>query len=216
MPEIKSQKIYVQYGCGLSAPSQWINFDVSPTLRIQNTIVLGMLLRKHLNTKFPSNVKYGDIITGLPIADMSCDGIYCSHVLEHLSLTDFRIAIQNSYRLLKKGGIFRCVVPDLEYSVKEYLRILSAGDHSASLKFMNETLLGINIRPRGLRGFISSFFGNSRHLWMWDHASLTEELLQGGFSEIRKCKFNDSIDEMFKYVESEGRFQNAVALECRK
>jgi hypothetical protein len=28
-------KIYIQYGCGLSAPKEWTNFDVSPTLRIQ-------------------------------------------------------------------------------------------------------------------------------------------------------------------------------------
>ncbi|CAO5043555.1 MULTISPECIES: hypothetical protein [Microcystis] len=26
---------YVQYGCGWSAPSQWRNFDASPTLRFE-------------------------------------------------------------------------------------------------------------------------------------------------------------------------------------
>jgi hypothetical protein len=69
---------YVQYGCGLSAPAEWINFDVSPTLRIQKIPILGGLLKGRLNTRFPDNVRYGDIIKGLPVADNSCDGLYCS------------------------------------------------------------------------------------------------------------------------------------------
>ena len=41
------------------------------------------------------------------------------------------------------------------------------GEKLASLNFMNRTALGMKERPRGLKGFFSSFFGNSRHLWMW-------------------------------------------------
>ena len=37
------KKKYVQYGCGLSAPNEWINFDVSPTLRIQKIPIIGSL-----------------------------------------------------------------------------------------------------------------------------------------------------------------------------
>ena len=99
-------KIYVQYGCGLSAPKEWINFDVSPTLRIQKTPILGSILKSKLNVTFPSNVLYGDVIKGLPIDENSCDGLYCSHTLEHLSLQDFRQAIMNSFKILKKGGNF--------------------------------------------------------------------------------------------------------------
>ena len=68
-----------------------------------------------MNTSFPSNVKYGDIIKGLPVEDNSCDGLYCSHTLEHLSLQDFRIALKNSYKILKKGGIFRVILPDIKH-----------------------------------------------------------------------------------------------------
>src|SRR5262245_22988509 len=30
-----TQALYVQYGCGLSAPDDWLNFDASPTLWLQ-------------------------------------------------------------------------------------------------------------------------------------------------------------------------------------
>lgn len=209
-------KNYVQYGCGLSAPKEWTNFDVSPTLRLQKTPIVGTVLKSKLNTTYPSNVLYGDIIKGLPIDDNSCDGLYCSHTLEHLSLKDFRLALSNSFSVLKKGGIFRCIVPDLEFSARSYINDLDSGNNSASLNFINNTLLGIKERPRGLKGFLSSFLGSSHHLWMWDSKSLSEELKNVGFTQIRECKFNDCEDEMFKYVEDVGRFENAVAIECRK
>lgn len=210
-------KIYVQYGCGLSAPKEWINYDASLTLRIQNMPLIGTILKSRLNVVFPSNVQYGDIIKGLSIGDNSCDGIYCSHVLEHLSLEDFRLALNNTHKALKKGGIFRCVVPDLEYSAREYLYLLDNGDKLASVKFVGaSTLLGVEKRARGIQGFLSSFFGNACHLWMWDNKSLAEELRKVGFNQIRVCKFNDCEDEMFKYVENSERFEKAVSIECIK
>jgi hypothetical protein len=211
------RKVYVQYGCGLSAPKEWINYDVSPTLRIQKIPIIGIFFKRLSNTVFPSNVQYGDIIKGLPIAKDKCDGVYCSHTLEHLSLQDFRIALKNTYTILKKGGLFRCIVPDLEYSAREYINMLERNEKSASIKFIGaNTLLGTEKRQRGLKGFITNFWGNSHHLWMWDSKSLSEELSNAGFKQIRTCKFNDSDDEMFKYVEDLTRFENAVAIECRK
>ena len=40
------KKIYVQYGCGLAAPKEWMNFDGSPTLRVQQIPIIGALLKK--------------------------------------------------------------------------------------------------------------------------------------------------------------------------
>lgn len=209
--------IYVQYGCGHSAPQEWINFDVSPTLRIQKTPILGTLMKSALNTTFPENVKYGDIVKGLPVKDNSCDGLYCSHVLEHLALDDFRKALKNSFKILKTGGTFRCIVPDLEAYTREYLENINKGHHSASLTFMAEkTLLGVQSRPKTLKARVGSMFGNSHHLWMWDKYSLAEELKKAGFKNIRDCKYNDSTDPMFSHVESEDRFTQAVAIECTK
>ncbi len=214
--ELINEKIYVQYGCGLSAPDEWLNFDASPTLRINKTPIIGSLLKKKVNTIFPNNVLYGDITKGLPLEVNSVDGIYCSHILEHLSLEDFRIALQNTYRIMKKGARFRCVLPDLEYTAKNYLDELSRGVNNASLDFIRTTKLGLERRPKGIKGFATSFFGNSQHLWMWDAKSLLSELKRIGFSEIRQCEFNDSGDVMFNYVEDQARFLHSISFECKK
>ncbi len=211
------QNLYVHYGCGLDAPNEWINFDASPTLRIQRVPFLGKILEKKLNVVFPPNVKFGNIVKGLPIAENSCAGVYCSHTLEHLSMQDFRKSLKNTLNILQKGGIFRCVVPDLEYAANLYLEQLKSGDANASIHFIgNTTLLGIDDRPQGVKGLLTTFLGNSHHLWMWDAASLKKELANAGFTSVRTCAFNDSEDLMFKYVEREGRFVNAVAIECKK
>ncbi|HEX6859864.1 MAG TPA: hypothetical protein VF138_06660, partial [Caulobacteraceae bacterium] len=63
-----SPKLYVQYGCGLSAPDGWLNFDASPTLRLQRLPLVGRLLTRG-RVRFPEAVRYGDITRGLPLAD---------------------------------------------------------------------------------------------------------------------------------------------------
>jgi predicted SAM-dependent methyltransferase len=131
-------------------------------------------------------------------------------------LDDFRIALANSYKLLKKGGTFRCIVPDLEFIARTYLQNLEKGNPLASIAFVKDTILGIEKRPRGFKGLVNSYYGNSHHLWMWDHQSLAEELKKAGFINIRPCSFHDSEDEMFKHVENQSRFINAVAIECKK
>jgi SAM-dependent methyltransferase len=204
--------MYVQYGCGWSAPLGWRNFDASPTLRFERLPLIGRLYTRN-QSRFPNNVEYGDIVKGLPVPADSCKGVYCSHVLEHLSLRDFRIALRNTKTILQPGGIFRLVLPDLEWSVKRYIENAS---NEAAVEFLKETALGHEKRDRGLRGLIATWLGNSRHLWMWDYKAISSELENVGFVEIRRAFFGDSPDPFFKAVEDVGRWTNGLGVECRK
>lgn len=107
---------YVQYGCGFSAGDGWLNFDASPTLRIEKIPFFGKIASVALSgnsDRFPESVRYGDIRKGPLVPAGTADGIYASHVLEHLSLVDFRKALANTYLMLADGGVFRLIVPDL-------------------------------------------------------------------------------------------------------
>jgi hypothetical protein len=99
---------------------------------------------------------------------------------------------------------------------KSYINALGTGDSNASINFMRATFLGVENRPKGLRNILRFLWGNSRHLWMWDKASLLLELKNAGFANIRQCEFNDSSDKMFEYVEDKERFINSIAFECSK
>jgi predicted SAM-dependent methyltransferase len=201
---------YVQYGCGWSAPNSWKNYGASPTLRFERLPLIGKLYTKN-QSRFPENVEYGDIVKGLPIPDEECDLIYCSHVIEHLSLVDLRKALKNTYCKLRVGGIFRFVLPDLEYHIKKYIDDPSA---DAALLFMKETYLGKE-RSRGLKNFVL-WIGNSHHLWMWDYKSIERELRDVGFIKIRRAQFGDSLNHKFKDVEDKSRWDNCLGVECSK
>ena len=190
-------KKYLQYGCGFSNPTGWENYDSSPTLRIQRTPIIGKIMKSSLNVVFPKNIKYGDIVNGLNVSKNTYDGIYCSHVLEHLSYYDLKKTLKNTYEYLKPGGIFRMVLPDLEFLCREYVNEVNKKNPKSSLRFMNDSLLGVTERKRGLKQTLINMLGNSKHLWMWDYYSLSEELKEVGFLDIRRCEFNDSVDKMF-------------------
>lgn len=210
--------LYVQYGCGLSAPTSWTNFDASPTLRVQKIPVIGNALAKKVQGfTFPDNVRFGNIVTGLPLADNSADAVYCSHVLEHLTIQEFRKALVQSHRILKPKGIFRLVMPNLERLVHQYLENQKLIPAEASIKFMENTgTVPVEVRNRSFLASLKRQYANSLHLSLWDAASTRNELLRAGFSEIREAQFNDSELECFKAVEDESRFQHALAFQCSK
>lgn len=205
---------YVQFGCGWTAPEEWTNFDASLTLKWERIPILGRYTKNARH--FPANVKSGDIVKGLPVPDESCQGVYASHVLEHLTLEDFHEALQNTYRILQEGGVFRLVVPDLEWSAREYVTRLDRGDPTANAFFLNETTFGVQHKERGLMGLVRKLFNTSTHLWMWDESAIKEALEQHRFRQIRRCRFGDCEDPMFSLVEAPSRFENAVAMEARR
>lgn len=201
---------YVQYGCGLCAPAQWINFDASPTLIVERLPVIGRLLRI---TGFPPNVLRGDIVRGLPVPEGSSKGVYASHVLEHLTRSDLETALANTLRMLRPGGVFRLVVPDLEARARRYLSMI--GDPAAADWLMRSTMLGKERRPS-----FREKVGRSAHLWMWDFNSLAAALRHAGFGDIRRASFGDAADPMFALVEERGRFVDGdlveLAIEARR
>ena len=113
----------VQFGCGLSNPEGWLNYDSTPTLfirRIPLSIQIAKTARKiigtrkarisgNLNNIISNNAIYGDIIKGLPCESNSVDILYASHVLEHLPLKEFRMSLAECLRVLKPNGVFRAV-----------------------------------------------------------------------------------------------------------
>jgi predicted SAM-dependent methyltransferase len=87
-------------GCGSVFHSSWINLDISPC----SPDVIGWDFRK-----------------GIPYPDSYFDVCYSSHVVEHLTTSEAIILINEVFRSLKSGGIFRVVVPDLENIARNYI-----------------------------------------------------------------------------------------------
>ena len=196
----------VQFGCGTCTPKGWRNFDASPTLRLQRIPIIGPILTTG-TARFPSGVEFGNVVQGLPLTSGMAKAVYCSHVLEHLSFDELPKALRETHRILVSGGIFRGVLPDLEFHAKAY--VADASERAAE-RFMEETLLGIKSRGSGITRLLETGFGNSQHLWMWDYKGLVRELEHAGFKHIRKAVLGDSQEKAFCSVEEVGRWQNCL------
>lgn len=210
--QANSSNDLIHYGCGLSAPAGWRNFDGSPTVRAKRLPVIGALLSR-VGAPFPANVEFGDITRRMPVPDGSARLVYCSHVLEHLPLAGLRAALRETFRMLKSGGTFRLVVPDLEVLIDAY-KASDADD--AAIKFVSDTLMGQEDRPAGTGGMLREALGNSPHRWMWDYKSLAAELRGAGFVGVRRAQFGDNPDPALAAVEDESRWLDCLGIECRK
>jgi hypothetical protein len=205
---------YVQFGCGLCAPTTWTNFDAGPAFWIEKNLpILKPILLSRGYPDYPANIAYGDVIQGLPLAASSVRAVYASHVLEHLTLEELRRTLRNVHTYLQPGGTFRFVLPDLGYLIQAYT---SSTEPTAASRFMRESLLGVESQPVGLNKLGRMMFGRSAHLWMWDEKNMAFELAEAGFTDIRRAQFGDNPDPHFRDVEDEGRWTNCLGMECRR
>jgi len=215
--EIRSQPgadRYIHFGCGLCAPATWRNFDAGPAFWIERHLpVLKPALLARGFPDYPRNIEYGNVIKGLPVAPASAAAAYCSHVLEHLALDEFRTTLRNVFTYLQPGGTFRFVLPDLEALVRAYA---NSSDAEAASRFMRESYLGADSQGKGSSRLLRMLFGRSAHLWMWDEKNMTQELAAAGFTSIRRARMGDNPDPHFADVEDAGRWENCLGMECRR
>jgi SAM-dependent methyltransferase len=213
-------KLYVQYGAGSKSIPGWLSFDASPTLRLQRLPIIGRLMRRKLNCIFDDEIRYGNIVSGLPVKDGVVDVVFCSHILEHLALSDFYSALANTYRILKSGGKFRVIVPNLRLDVEDYLSSYNSPSDGgyASIDFFKSMHVGKLARAKSLVNFIEEYISNSQHLWMWDDKSLYMALKQAGFVDIKPFVEGegDPFDENIVLPEQPHQFERGIALQCMR
>jgi len=83
----------------------------------------------------------------LPFDDLSIKGVYSSHCLEHLTASEVVKLLQESYRILKPGGIIRITVPDMDKMFDFY-----ESTDASNIKSFKEK---VNNKGAGLWGFDS-------------------------------------------------------------
>ncbi len=93
--------------------------------------------------------------------------IYSSHMLEHLSFVDARKALERWFDLLAEGGVLRLAVPDMEAVFAHYFYW------------------------KNMKELKSALWGSQRHEFDfhkcgWTQESLTEELIDVGFTNVKK------------------------------
>lgn len=143
---------YVNLGCGAKYVRGMVNID-------------GNLFRK--------KDMWLDVTLGLPFGDNSVQGIYSSHLMEHLSIQRARRLLTECYRVLTAGGALRLVVPSLEYAIQMYIQ-----GKPAMLPDWPDPYSSIGGR------FNNLMLCRNQHLTLFDFTLLEELLKDAGFSLV--------------------------------
>lgn len=113
----KKYSNYLNFGCGYRYHPEWTNIDMAKT---------------------GSDVIVANLLKGIPYPDNTFDFVYSSHNLEHYPKSKAQNVINDCYRVLKKDGIIRIVVPDLEQKARLYLYAIekaSSGDKNWAMNY---------------------------------------------------------------------------------
>ena len=213
-PNLESEWLHL--GCGLVAPTNWLNVDGSPQVIFARRPWLKRLLlnsgvypRRQAEIPWPSNILGLNLCEPLPFKDERFTAIYSSHTFEHLYRNDALSLVKECHRVLKSGGICRIVVPDLNFAIQKYIQNFSIeGINNAADQIMDE--LGFYPRSvkRGIVGLYYNLTSFHNHKWMYNAKSLKYLLSEGGFVKVTNpMPFEGQLPEL-DLIESPSRVMN--------
>lgn len=200
--------VKVNIGSGLTVAEGWINIDASLNAFFSKwpRFVLDVLYNVSGAKQDYSRGKYCNILKNhvfvchnvkhcIPFPEESVDYLYSSHLLEHLLKQDASKLLREAYRVLKKGGVIRICVPDLEHAIALYQK----GKKEQALKYFFTT---------SKAGYFS------RHQYMYDADLLKQLFKEAGFSDTEICSYRQG--KTPDIVVLDNRPEETLYLEARK
>lgn len=204
---MKQIDLKINVGCGPSGQIRGFdNIDNSPNIIISKIPFLKKILYRcgliaeHQYKSDWSDVIKCDASRGLPYSDQSVNKIYTSHFLEHIPSDRGFIFLKECYRVLKKSGTMRLVVPDLFVFAEKYVestKILLnnsslSDDRSYHDKFL-ETMFGAYLKKRRY---------GAAHYYMYDLPTLVSLLKSVGFQKIKIFGYQKGDDDELSTYDS--------------
>lgn len=208
---MEQRQIKINLGCGDHCPKDWINIDSSRKLWVKS--IVGMEENKQ-----KGKITYMDLSKRLKFEDNTVDYSYCSHFIEHLSLTQGKFFLSEVYRVLKPGGIFRIITPDFEKLITNYLENSKTNPAKAAEKFHHDSFYFEIPYTGGFWDWFKLFIQRkNNHHHLYDYAGLEAALHDAGFAEVQAFIFNQSkIPEIFNPIDLAYRHEGALCLEATK
>ena len=135
-----------------------------------------------------------------PFKNNNIDLIYTSHCIEHLSFDTTLNLLKDAYRVLRKNGIIRIVVPDVDNLLKMYNQYKNENNFkfysdeirgNYTLKESILELFGFNLNTK-------KFLNDSMHLSFYNVSSLKLLLIAAGFENFKVQSYGVSEIEEFQ------------------
>lgn len=167
--------LQLHLGCGSDVRVDWINLD--------------MLQSQQFHPANATFIQY-DLRQDIPLPDKSCKLIYSSHFWEHLDFHAGYKMMEESYRILEDGGVFRIVVPDFFKVFEAY-----TNGNSAYFDLIPESSINTLSGTETLLDYVHySVYQFGEHLCLYDNDRICKMLKLAGFSKPEIVSFDTTID----------------------
>lgn len=209
-----NKKLLVNLGSGPSGIKGWDNLDwgLLPLINkfpiIPKILCNFGLLNKNYLVVWPK-IRLCDITKKLPYKDNSVDFVYCSHVLEHFDKWQTLNILRESNRIMKKDGVMRIVLPDLEKVFEVYRK--EGPNEFCRVMWGFEK----DVSPSSFINLIQRRFIRL-HQWMYDKKSFEDVVKSVGFKKIKwvDCKKGEMLD--IKKLDLEVHKELSMYVEIKK
>lgn len=172
----------LNWGCGPHPAPGWINADLR---------------------SYPGVDLCGDIREGLALADASIDYAVAIHVLQDLPWGDIPSALVELKRVLKRGGVLRLGLPDLDRAIDAYRRgdagyfhVPDADAQAIGAKLVTQIV----------------WYGSVRTPFNWDFAQ--EVLRHAGYREVVRCRFRETASRHAEITSLDNRERESLFVEA--
>lgn len=182
-PEVL-RPIRLNWGCGPRPAPGWLNSDIAAGPGID----------------LPC-----DIRDGLPLGDGAVDYAVAIHALQDLPFVDLCRALSELRRVLRRGGVLRLALPDLDRAISAYLRGDGAYFHVPDS----------DVRTVGGKLCVqATWYGSVRTPFTFDFAR--ELLLCADFCAVTRCVFRETKSPWPDIVELDNRERESLFVEATR
>lgn len=165
-----------------------------------------------LNTDLNYDDKVAFLDAGLkfPIEAETFDCVYSEHLFEHLKVEQQINMLEESYRILKIGGVMRIATPTLDFLYDLYANpdtaknkhyVEWAVNNIPNLKIVNNTIIDVEEHHNYV---INNFFKAWGHQLIHNYSSIKKLALQCGYTHIRQCNVGESEVSYLRDIEKHG------------
>ena len=174
----------LHWGCGSWRPDGWINSDQKEGPGIDISC---------------------DIRNGLPLETGSIDYAVSIHALPEVPYPDLGVVLGELRRVLKPGGVLRLSLPDLDRTIRAYLR----GD-SSHFPIPDEDAASLGAK------FVVHLIWYGYTRTFFTHDFIVEQLFKAGFTRVEQCAYRETRSPHPEIVELDNREEESLFVEAIK
>ena len=172
-------ELRLHLGCGANVLPGWVNTDMEPS----------------------PLVDYLDATKRFPFTDNSFAAAFCEHLIEHMEKAQAQFLLQEVFRVLRPGGLFRVVTPSLE----NFARVALEPDSPMAQKYLAFFRRYVSNPQADISDAINMIFYGHGHRHIYRVNELAAMFQQAGYSEIRAMAAGSYASTVFSGVDGHGK-----------